>query len=109
MSSSELSPPNALPMLHDSSYVWIDVREAHEWTHGHLPNCIHLPMSQLKPEDFARFSKEQKMIMVCRTGSRSGRITQALREMGYSNVFNLFGGMLGLNRVLPQPIPVYMY
>ncbi len=105
---TDLSPKAAFAFLNDPAYVWIDVREDEEWEYGHLPGIIHLPMSTLKPDDFSRFSKDQKLMMVCRSGSRSSRVTMALREMGYSHAQNLSGGMIGINSLLEQKIPVLM-
>mgnify|MGYP001566977357 CR=1 FL=1 len=105
----EIHPKDALPALHNPAYVWVDVREEHEWDYGHLPGIQHLPMSSLTGEEFSRFSKDQKMIIVCRTGSRSRSVTHALREMGFIHAQNLAGGMIGMNTVLEKHIPVLMH
>lgn len=103
---SEISPQVAWPLLHDSSYVWIDVREDAEWNYGHIPGIQHLPMSSLSEESFSRFPKTQKMIIVCRSGNRSRSVTEALRGLGYTNAQNLSSGMIGLNAVMEKSIPV---
>jgi rhodanese-related sulfurtransferase len=37
------------------------------------------------------------MVMICRSGNRSGRAAQALASIGFSRVMNLTGGMLAWN------------
>lgn len=105
----QMLPKEALPLLDDSSWVWIDVREEDEFDYGHIPGIKHLPMSALTPESFTSFSKEQKFMVVCRTGARSGRVVHALREMGFMNACNFSGGMVGYNMVSPSHIPVLMH
>lgn len=103
---SEISPKDALPLLHNPAYVWIDVREDVEWNFGHLEGIQHMPMSTLNEESFSRFPKTQKIIIVCRSGNRSRSVTDALRGLGYTNVQNLSSGMHGLNSVMEKHIPV---
>ncbi len=105
----QMLPKDALPLLNDPSWVWIDVREEDEFEYGHIPGIKHLPMSTLTPESFASFSKDQKLMIVCRTGGRSSRVVHALLEMGYVNACNFSGGMVGYNMVAPSHIPVLMH
>lgn len=104
-----MTPKEAVPLLQDSSWVFIDVREMDEFDYGHIPGIIHLPMSSLKPTDFEKYSRDQKMMIVCRSGGRSGRVVQALREMGFENAVNFSGGMIGYNMVSDRHIPVLMH
>lgn len=105
----EIHPKEAKPFLAGSSVVWIDIRENEEWEYGHLPGIQHIPMSQMTPDSFSRFSKDQKMILVCRSGGRSMRVTHALRGYGFIHAQSLAGGMIGINTVLEKPIPVLMH
>lgn len=105
----EIHPKEAKSTLSNSSVVWIDIRENEEWEYGHVPGIQHISMSRMTPESFSRFPKEQKMILVCRSGGRSMRVTHALRELGFIHAQSLAGGMLGLNTVLEKPIPVLMH
>ncbi len=105
----EIRPKEAKPALHDSSVVWIDVREDSEWEYGHLSGIRHIPMSRMAPESFSKFPKEQKMIVVCRSGGRSMRVVHALRNQGFIHAQSLAGGMIGMNTVLEKQIPVLMH
>ncbi len=105
----QMTPREAVPQLSDPSWVWIDVRETDEFDYGHIPEIIHIPMSQLKPTDFEKYPKQQKIMVVCRSGARSGRVVHALRDMGFENATNFSSGMIGYNMVSEKHIPVLMY
>ncbi|MDN3023667.1 rhodanese-like domain-containing protein [Streptomyces sp. S.PB5] len=74
----------------------LDVREADEWTAGHVEGALHVPMS-----DFvARFGEVTEAVadgrrayVMCRVGGRSAQVTQYLVQQGIDAV-NIDGGML---------------
>ena len=72
----------------------IDVREPHEFNLDHIA-AEHLPMGQV-PGRLAELAshKDQELVIVCRSGGRSGNIANFLKSQGYSQVRNLTGGML---------------
>ena len=81
----------------DKDLVIIDVREPHEWAAGHLAEATHIPLQQV-PSRLAEIPKDAEVVMVCRSGGRSGRAQQFLLSNGYKRVRNLTGGMLGWKR-----------
>ncbi|MBF8378404.1 rhodanese-like domain-containing protein [Alicyclobacillus mali] len=72
----------------------IDVREPAEVASGMIPGAKNIPLSQLQ-ERFREIDPHQETVMVCRSGARSERACQFLMAQGYSNLWNLMGGMLG--------------
>jgi len=76
--------------LRSGALVAVDVREADEFAAGHLADSQLLPLSELA----ARVGElpDGRMLIVCRTGSRSGMAADALVEAGYDAV-NLVGGL----------------
>jgi len=72
--------------------VIIDVRESYEWDTGHLASALHIPMQQI-PKRLDEIPRDAEVVMVCRTGARSGHVQQHLRQQGFMNVRNLIGGM----------------
>jgi adenylyltransferase/sulfurtransferase len=81
-------------MMEDSStnFQLIDVREPHEAEIASIGAEL-LPMGEVM-ENLDRISKDKKVIVHCRSGSRSGAIVKALEQQGYTNVYNLKGGIL---------------
>jgi rhodanese-related sulfurtransferase len=71
--------------------VLLDVREADEWAAGHAPAAVHLPMGQI-PTDHGELPTDRPIACICRSGNRSGRVTQYLRSFGF-DIVNVAGGM----------------
>lgn len=69
----------------------IDVRERNEFTIGHIPKSINLPLSTLALNTKA-LSKEEDYYIICASGGRSSVATTLLNKFGY-NVTNVEGGI----------------
>ena len=70
----------------------LDVREPEEWTAGHAPDAHHMPMMEV-PVRMAEVPTDTEVVVVCRSGGRSGQVTSWLMGNGWDNVRNLDGGM----------------
>jgi rhodanese-related sulfurtransferase len=72
----------------------IDVREPYEYEAGHI-HAENIPMGTV-PARIAELGgyRDQELVICCRSGGRSGQITNYLRAQGFANVRNLTGGML---------------
>ncbi|QWC84264.1 rhodanese-like domain-containing protein [Nocardioidaceae bacterium] len=67
----------------------LDVREQHEWDAGHAPGAVHMPASRF---DVSQLPSD-RVLVICRSGNRSGQVVQALTPVGF-DVVNVAGGML---------------
>ena len=86
----------------------IDIRQPAELNSGIIPGSEALPM-HIIPLRINEFKRDEKLIMVCRSGGRSAQACMFLQQQGYENVFNLRGGMMawagsGLELGLPQAV-----
>ena len=65
----------------------IDVRTVEEFAAGHIAQSINIPLQILLDsiEDLTEF---ETLILICRSGNRSGQAKVLLRERGFENVFN---------------------
>src|SRR2546425_540523 len=72
--------------------VLLDVREPTEWEIARLDNAILMPVGQV-PSRVNELSTADEIVVYCKTGARSGRITNFLRELGFRKVKNLVGGI----------------
>jgi rhodanese-related sulfurtransferase len=70
----------------------LDVRELDEWTAGHAPGAHHVPMMEI-PVRLAEVPMDGEVVVVCRSGGRSGQVVAYLQRNGWDNVSNLAGGM----------------
>ncbi|MDR6551471.1 rhodanese-like domain-containing protein [Paenibacillus qinlingensis] len=73
--------------------ILIDVREDEEVAEGMIQGAIHIPLAQL-PERLSEIPQADEVILVCRSGNRSGRALGYLEANGYKGLKNMTGGML---------------
>ncbi len=71
----------------------VDVREDEEVAAGMIPGARHIPMGDV-PDRLADIPRDGEVILVCRSGARSGRVYAYLAAQGYANLVNLNGGMM---------------
>jgi rhodanese-related sulfurtransferase len=69
----------------------LDVREPDEWQAGHIEGALHVPMGVV-PNRLEELPDNARLVVVCRSGGRSARVTAFLRNQGLDAV-NLDGGM----------------
>lgn len=88
----DITPDELLTHLAGARVV--DVREPSEFTGplGHIPGAELAPLAQLHARA-AAWPKEQPVILVCRSGTRSARGAAELSSSGFTHVLNLRGGM----------------
>ena len=78
----------------DKSFVFIDVREPHEYADFNLgATLIPLGNVPLKLDDLAEH-KDDEIVVHCRSGARSGQAKAFMMANGFKNVRNLEGGVL---------------
>jgi len=76
----------------------IDVREPSEYRAelGHIAGTELVPLATVE-QAAKSWDREQEIVLVCRSGGRSGRAAAALAAMGFKHVINMAGGMLAWN------------
>ncbi len=68
----------------------VDVRSPDEFSRGHLPKAVNVPLDALSTQAPTRFpDKGQPLLLHCVSGVRSGMGVQQLKALGYTNAFNL--------------------
>jgi rhodanese-related sulfurtransferase len=74
--------------------VLVDVREDDEWIAGHAEGAHHIPMGDVPARlgELAELADGGELVVVCRSGGRSGRVVAWLAQQGVDAV-NLDGGM----------------
>ncbi len=73
----------------------IDCREQNEWDEGHIKQATFVPLSNFQAlfADILK-NKDAKIILQCRSGKRSMQACQILMQEGFSDLYNLEGGIL---------------
>lgn len=73
--------------------VLLDVREPEEYAAGHIPGVQIIPLGTV-PARLSDIPNDKTVIVTCRSGNRSGQITDFLRRNGFTRVHNMQGGIL---------------
>lgn len=83
-----------MALVADPSVVVIDVRTPAEFAEGHLDRATLVDFSAPGfRERIARLDHSAKYFVYCHSGNRSGQATAILAELGFTNVYNLHGGL----------------
>lgn len=80
--------------------VLVDVRRPDEFTGelGHAPGALHMVLDYL-PQMIGELPKDKTVVFICKSGGRSGKATAFARENGFTDVYNMKGGMLLWNQL----------
>jgi adenylyltransferase/sulfurtransferase len=99
--------PSEVKQLMDAGepFVLVDVREPHEWEICNLGGQL-IPLSQL-PSRVHELSSADEIVVMCRSGMRSARAVDFLRQAGFRKVKNLRGGILGWSSQVDPSVPRY--
>jgi rhodanese-related sulfurtransferase len=71
--------------------VLLDVRTNKEYTQGHIPGAVHIPLTEIG-EKVRKLKKDKDIVVFCQNGNRSIWAIKRLMSMGYKNLYNLKGG-----------------
>ncbi|GAV22416.1 rhodanese-like domain-containing protein [Carboxydothermus pertinax] len=89
----DLEPAEAKKLIDENPMLFImDVREPVEYAEVRIPGSHNIPMGEVE-QQLSSIDKEQEILVVCATGSRSASVAQMLVSKGYKHVYNLKGGI----------------
>ena len=83
----------------------IDVREKHEYDFVNLGAEL-IPLNSVL-DNVEKFSRDKQVIIHCKGGVRSAKAIQALEEKGFTNLYNLKGGIVAYAKEVDESLPVY--
>jgi molybdopterin/thiamine biosynthesis adenylyltransferase/rhodanese-related sulfurtransferase len=86
--------------------VLLDVREPHEWEIAHLEGATLIPQGDLLAR-MSELSTADEIVLYCRSGERSARALNLLREAGFRRLKNLRGGINAWARTVDPSLPRY--
>jgi rhodanese-related sulfurtransferase len=80
--------------LQSQGALLIDVREPDEYAQGHAPGSTLIPLGQLEQRlGELKGAKDKTVVLICRSGNRSGTAQRILEKAGFSKTVNVAGGM----------------
>lgn len=77
-----------------AAHTLLDVREPKEFANSSLEGSLDIPMGDV-PGRLGDLPKDEMLVVICRSGKRSGDIVSYLRQNGFDNATNLVGGING--------------
>ena len=93
-SYQQITQEAAKEMMDTQEVVILDVREPHEYDSAHIHGAVLLPVGTITEDTAAAVidDLETVVLVYCRSGNRSKTASQALVDIGYTNVYE-FGGI----------------
>jgi len=74
--------------------ILLDVRSNQEYREGHLQGAINIPEFEINKEIQRKIPKKNQLIILyCQYGGRSRNAMKIMNKMGYTNIYNLYGGL----------------
>ncbi|WP_448543418.1 molybdopterin-synthase adenylyltransferase MoeB [Roseiflexus sp.] len=103
----EITPAEVADWLHsDNPPFLLDVREPNEWEICHIPGAVRISVNELA-ERMNELDSAVEMVVYCRSGVRSARAVELLRQAGFRKVKNMAGGILRWSDEVDPGVPKY--
>lgn len=82
--------------LHKSKIQLVDVRTKSEFKNKHIKEALNLPLQNLNNIEFKKYNIDTSMpiYLICASGNRSLMASIKLKKMGFSQIYNVSGGMM---------------
>jgi len=87
-------------------FVLIDVREPHEYQICNIPNGKLIPLGDL-PKRINELDSADEIVAYCKSGMRSGKAVDFLKQAGFRKVRNMKGGILAWSDKVDPRVPKY--
>jgi molybdopterin/thiamine biosynthesis adenylyltransferase/rhodanese-related sulfurtransferase/molybdopterin converting factor small subunit len=87
-------------------FVLIDVREPHEYQIGHIPYAKLIPLGEL-PKRVNELNSADEIVAHCKSGMRSAKAVEFLKQAGFRKVKNMKGGILAWSDKVDPTVPKY--
>jgi MoaD family protein len=88
------------------SFVLIDVREPHEYQICNIPGAKLIPLGDL-PKRVNELNSADEIVAHCKSGARSAKAVDFLKQAGFKKVRNMKGGILAWSDKVDPSVPKY--
>lgn len=105
-SNNELSPKAFKEAIEKNpEAIILDVRTPQEYANNKIGNAINVDFNNPNFEqEIQRIPKDKKILIYCQGGSRSAGAAVKMKELGYTNVQELKGGIVAWNTAFNKPV-----
>ena len=79
----------------ETNNIILDVRTPEEFSEGYITNATNLNIYDANTfmSKIQSYNKENNYYLYCKSGARSAQACQIMGQLGFSNVYNLTGGI----------------
>ncbi|MFT3711127.1 MAG: rhodanese-like domain-containing protein [Archangium sp.] len=84
----QISSEQARRLVNEGATL-VDVRSVAEFSSGHLPGALNIPLGELEQQLAKLGAKERPVVLYCASGTRSAMARSKLQSLGFTQVFNL--------------------
>jgi sulfur-carrier protein adenylyltransferase/sulfurtransferase len=88
------------------AFELIDVREPFEYEIARIDGAKLIPLAEIG-ERTEELQREQPIVVHCHSGTRSAQAVRLLQQRGFSNVYNLEGGIDAWSDQIDPSVPKY--
>ena len=79
--------------FNDRNKQFVDVRTPGEFKGNHIRGFKNIPLHQLAQKAEKELSKNKEVVVICQSGMRSQKASKMLKNLGFTKVTNVKGGM----------------
>ncbi|MDQ6699149.1 MAG: rhodanese-like domain-containing protein, partial [Acidobacteriota bacterium] len=107
MTEGEIEPREVKAKLdRGDDFVLIDVREPHEYQICNIPGAKLIPLGDLARR-MSELNSADEIVAHCKSGVRSGKAVDFLKQAGFRKARNMKGGILAWSDTVDPTVPKY--
>ena len=92
--SEDVSTDRAAEMLKTEDAILLDVRSADEFSSGFIQGALNIDVNSVGFEEkISKLDKSATYIVYCQSGRRSAKSQEIMIDAGFTNVYNIMGGI----------------
>jgi rhodanese-related sulfurtransferase len=93
--ATDLSVSEFSSKVTEAAVITLDVRTPGEFSEGHIEGALLIDFQSGNFEnEIATLDKSKTYAVYCRSGNRSGQAVKVMSDAGFSNLYNLNGGVI---------------
>ena len=107
MKDGEIDAPGLKALIdRGEPFVLLDVREPHEYQICRIPGSVLIPLGEI-PKRLNELDPATEMVVHCKSGIRSAKAIDFLKQAGFRKLKNLKGGILAWSEKVDPSVPRY--
>jgi adenylyltransferase/sulfurtransferase len=89
-----------------ADFLLLDVREPHEYEIARIQGSKLIPLGEVE-QRLEELPRDRKIAVHCKSGGRSAKAVGKLRDAGYTDVWNVTGGITAWSDEIDPSVPKY--